>query len=562
VNILQVVLLVSVILAGGFALAHLMVDVFSGQRQFLSPLLGGTERALYRICRVDPNEETDWKRYAYNLLAFSAVSCLLTYLLLRLQHYLPLNPQQMGRLTPDTALSATIGYNTNASWQSFSGESAMSYFSQTVPLLFQFFASPAIGMAAAVAIIRGLTRSETSLVGNFWTDLLRSVLYIFLPLTLLFSLFLLSQGVIQNFLPYIEATTLEGAKQLIAQGPVAAQAAMKLLGTNGGGFFNANSAHPYENPTALCNFGQIAMMLLIPSAFPFYLGLMAKNTPHGRAVWTTMCILFVAGAAVCVAYEYQGNPLISALGGNTPANYEGKETRFGILGSGLFAAATTSTGTGAVNSTLDSFTPLGGMIPLLNMLTSEVIFGGVGSGIYGMILFVVLTIFIAGLMIGRTPDYLGKKIEAREIKYAMLAMIVPAFLILGLTAVGANSQAGLATLGNPGNHGFSEILYGYTSATMNNGSVFGGLSTGTPFWNLTLAVALFFGRYFTMIPMLAFAGSMAMKKHRATSEGSFPLSGPTFISLLIAVILLVGALTFFPALALGPIAEHFKMLHI
>lgn len=555
-------LLVLVILVGGRALAHFMVKVFSGERHFLSGILGGLERFIYRVCQIQPEVEMDWKTYGLNLLCLSAVSSLFTYFLLRLQPLLPLNPQGFGAVAPDLALNATIGYNTNSSWQSFSGESDMSYFSQMGPLLFQFFVSPAVGMAAAVAVIRGIERTETALIGSFWVDWVRSLLYVFLPLSILFALVMISQGVVQNFLSYQEVTTLEGIKQIIAQGPAAAQVSMKLLGTNGGGFFNANSAHPYENPTGLCNFFQMVAMLLIPSAFPFYLGLRVRNPAHGRAVWIAMALLWGMGAWACVTLENTGNPLFLTQGAHSASNWEGKESRFGIFESALFATATTATGTGAVNSVLDSFTPLGGMIPLLNLLTTEVIFGGVGSGIYGMILFMILTLFIAGLMIGRTPDYFGKRIESREVKYAMLAVIVTALLTLGFTAISLGSNAALAALGNPGSHGFSEIFYDYASATMNNGSTFAGLSTNHLFWNLTLAVALFFGRYLTLIPLLAIAGSLASKKSRAITEASFPVTGGMFIALLVAVIFLVGALTFLPALSLGPIAEHFDMLQL
>ncbi len=559
-DLFQLGLLLVVIYGLGDALAAFLIQVFSGKPHFLSKPLGGFERFAYRICAVDPTEESDWKGYSVHLLLFCFVSSLVTYLLLRLQAHLPLNPQSLGPPSPDLALSATVGFNTNASWQSYAGEAAMSYFSQTVPLLLQFFVSPAVGIVAAVAIVRGLVRTESSRIGNFWADLIRCALYVLLPLGFAFAIFLVSQGVVQNFRPYSVAETIEGGKQLIAQGPAAAQVAMKLLGTNGGGFFNANSAHPYENPNALTNFLQIVMMLLLPSAFPFYLGRATGNRRHGRAVWLTMALLFVVATLACAHYEAAGNPLLEKLGASSAANFEGKEARFGIFGSALFASVTTATGTGAVNSVLDSFAPLGGLVPLANILTSEVIFGGVGSGLYGMVLFVFLTFFLTGLMVGRTPEYLGKKIQAREIKYASLAMIAPVFLVLAFAAAGVLAQAALAGLGNPGSHGFSELFYDYASAVMNNGSTFAGLNTNTPYWNYSLAVALFVGRYFTMIPMLALAGSMAGKRRRHVERDPFPAHGLLFIGVLTGVIVLVGVLTFLPAIVLGPVAEHLLMV--
>ncbi len=534
--------------------------VFAGKTHLLFRLLSKFENGIYHVCKIDPEEEESWSGYTKSLLIFSAFTCLFTYVCLRLQFYLPLNPQLFGAIKPDLAINATFGYNTNTSWQSFGGETTMSYFSQIVPLLFQFFISPAIAMAAAVAIIRGISRKESKTIGNFWADLFRGILYILFPISFIFAIFLISQGVIQNFLPYQEITTLEGAKQVIAQGPAAVQVVMKLLGTNGGGFFNANSSHPYENPTALCNFVQMLLMILLPSAFVYYLGMQVKNLKHAWSVWTVMFIVFCVGAIICIHCEYLGNPILKKLGAISSINMEGKEVRFGIFNSALFANITTATGCGAINAVLDSFTPLGGVVPLLNIKMGEIIFGGVGSGIYGMLTFIILTIFISGLMIGRTPEYFGKKISIREMKYVMLSIIVPPFFILGLSAIASSNRTALSALGNPGFHGFSEIIYTYTSAIGNNGSTFAGLSTQLPYWNLTLALGMFFGRYFTMIPMLAVAGSLVEKRSHPVGEGTFPAEGPLFITLLIAVILIVGALTYFPVLVLGPIAEHFQML--
>jgi K+-transporting ATPase ATPase A chain len=436
----------------------------------------------------------------------------------------------------------------------------MSYLSQMVALTIHNFFSAAVGIVVAVALVRGIARKESKAIGNFWVDLIRCNLYILLPISIVYAVFLISQGVIQNFHAYVDATTLEGVKQTIAQGPVASQVAIKMLGTNGGGFFNANAAHPYENPTPLSNFIQMLSIFLIPSALTYLLGRKVGNLRHGWAIWSTMAILFVAGAVFCAHFEAQGNPVYSQLGCSSTANWEGKEARFGIFNSALFATVTTDASCGAVNAMHDSFTPLGGMIPLVNILFGEIIFGGVGSGLYGMLMYVILAVFIAGLMVGRTPEYLGKKIEGREVKYVTFSLIVMAISILGFTAWGARDAQGLAGLGNPVGHGFSEIFYAYSSATGNNGSAFAGLSTNTPFWNLTLAFAMFFGRFFMMIPMLAVAGSLAKKKVHPGGEGTFPVDGAVFVALLIGTILLIGALTFFPALSLGPISEQFDML--
>jgi K+-transporting ATPase ATPase A chain len=557
---LQLALLIGILFVTAKPLGIFMDRVFSGQRTFLSPLMGPIERALLGLLRIQDDEsEQDWKQYTLSLLGFAAVTCVFTYMLLRVQAHLPLNPQSMGRLSPDLSFNATIGFNTNASWQSYSGEQSMSYFSQMVPLCFQFFVSPAIGLCASTALIRGIARKESSTLGNFWADLIRGTLYVFLPLAFVFAVVFISQGVIQNFLPYTDVTTLEGAKQAIAQGPVASQTVMKVLGTNGGGFFNANAAHPFDNPTPLTNFLQMILMLLIPSAIVYQFGHAVRDTRHGWSVWFAMAFMFVGATVVCTHFEQAGNPAYVRSGCVSSANMEGKEARFGVFSSALYASATTATSCGSVNSMHDSFTPIGGMIPLLNMHVGEVIYGGVGSGFYGMMMFILTTVFIAGLLVGRSPEYLGKKVEGREMKFVMIAFAVSAFLILVSSAWSVLNSRALSGLGNPSAHGYTEILYDITSAAMSNGSTFAGLNTNSVFWNLLLAVVLFFGRYFTMIPMLALAGSMATKRVHPAGEATFPTHGVLFAALLIAIVLLVGALTFLPALALGPIAEHFTM---
>lgn len=534
--------------------------IFDDGNHILSRVFGRGENVLYRLLRIKPEEDQLWYSYALDLLVFSAISVVVTYAILRFQHRLPLNPQRLGPLSPDLSFNTAMGFITGTAWTSYAGESTVSNFSQMVGLTYQNFASAATGLCAAVALIRGLTKREGAGVGNFWVDLIRANLYILLPCCVVLAVFLISQGVVQNFHSNQEITTLEGIKQLVAQGPVASQEAIKLLGSNGEGFFNANSAHPYENPTPLSNFAQMLSMFLIPSGLVLYFGLAAKNLRHAWSVWAAMAILFVGGALICAHYEYKGNPIYKQLGAASSGNWEGKEARFGIFGSTLFSVISTDTSTGAANAAEDSFTPLGGMIPLLNMKLGEVVFGGVGSGLYGMIAFILLTVFIAGLMVGRTPEYLGKKVEGREIKYVMFSTIAFPIVVLVFTAWASASPRVLSGLGNPAAHGFTEILYAYTSGAANNGSSFGGLSTNTPFWNLSLAFVMFFGRFFTMIPMLAIAGSMSKKRTHPIGDGTFPTEGPTFVLLLIGVIAVVGALTFFPALVLGPVAEHFAML--
>ena len=563
----------------------------SGGKTFLDPVVSPVERLIYRILGIDRSKEQDWKGYAISLLVFSAVGLLFTYAILRLQHLLPLNPQRFGAVSSDLAFNTAASFTTNTNWHSYGGESTLSYFSQMVGLAFHNFASAATGIVVAAALVRGIAREKTTSVGNFWVDLTRVSLYLLLPICLVYALFLVSQGMIQNFKSYETAqviepyttqvaqkdangqeikdaqgnTVMEDRKvetQTIAQGPVASQVAIKMLGTNGGGFMNANAAHPFENPTPLSNFIQILSIFVIPSALTYYLGRMVRNQKHGWSVWSAMFIMFLAGVLVCWWAESQGNPRMGALGVDQSfGNMEGKEIRFGIFNSALFATVTTDASCGAVNGMHDSFTPLGGLVPLFNMHLGEVVFGGVGAGLYGMLIFVVLAIFLAGLMIGRTPEYLGKKIEAYDVKVSALAILIPAGVLLGFTAWAATSAWGLAGLNNGGPHGLSEILYAYTSAINNNGSAFAGLSANTPWYNITLAIAMLAGRFFVIIPALALAGNLAGKKAVPESAGSFPVSGVTFTLLVVGTVLLVGALTFLPVLSLSPIVEYFVMIN-
>jgi K+-transporting ATPase ATPase A chain len=534
----------------------------SGGKTLLDPVLNPVERLIYRILGIDSSKEQDWRDYAVSLLVFSAMGLFFTYAILRLQHLFPLNPERFGAVSPDLAFNTAASFSTNTNWQNYGGESTLSYFSQMVGLTFHNFASAATGIAVAAALVRGLAREKTTSVGNFWVDLTRVSLYLLLPICLVYALFLVSQGMIQNFSPYVAATTVDGgATQTLAQGPVASQVAIKMLGTNGGGFMNANAAHPYENPTPLSNFIQMVSIFAIPSGLTYYLGRMVRNRKHGWSVWSAMFILFLAGILVCWWAESQGNPRMTALGVDRSfGNMEGKEVRFGIFNSALFATVTTDASCGAVNSMHDSFTPLGGLVPLFNMDLGEVVFGGVGAGLYGMLIFVVLAIFLAGLMIGRTPEYLGKKIEAYDVKVSALAILIPAGVLLGFTAWAATSAWGLAGLNNSGPHGLSEILYAYTSTINNNGSAFAGLSGNTPWYNTTLAIAMLVGRFFVIIPALALAGNLAGKKAVPESAGSFPVSGVIFTLLVVGTVLFVGALTFLPVLSLSPIVEHFLMI--
>lgn len=558
-DVLQLVIFIGILGGVTKPCGIYLESVFDDRPHLLKRPLGWLEKLIYKICRIDPGEDQHWSIYSLYLLIVCAFSVVFNYLILRLQNRLPLNPQNLGPLSPHLSFNVVIGFITGTAWTSYSGEKTMSYFSQMVGLTYQNFISAATGICAAVAVIRGLSRTEASGIGNFWVDLVRTSLYVLFPVCFFFSLFLISQGVIQNFLPYQWIKTLEGTQQLIAQGPAASQIAIKMLGSNGEGFFNANAAHPYENPTALSDFIQMLSMFLIPSGLIYYLGRAVKNLRHAWSVWIAVALLFIGGALTCAHYEYKGNPIYTKLGTSSQENWEGKEARFGIFNSTLFSTISTDTSTGATNAAQDSFTPLGGLVPLVNMKLGEVVFGGVGSGLYGIIGVILLTVFIAGLMVGRTPEYLGKKIEGREIKYVMLATIAFPLVVLIFTAWGSLDSRALSGVGNPGAHGFTEILYAYTSAGANNGSSFGGLSTNAPFWNLTLAFVMFFGRFFTMIPMLAVAGSMAKKKIHPAGNGTFPAEGGIFIGLLIGVIIVVGALTFFPAVVLGPVREHFEM---
>jgi len=539
-----------------------LVRVFDGTAKWCAPV----ERVIYRLCGVDPAEDQHWTRYAAAMLLFSGVSMLLTYLVLRLQHVLPLNPQHLPAVPDRQAFETSASFTTNTNWQSYSGETTMSYFSQMNQLAFHNFASAAVGIALAVAFVRGIARRSAGKLGNFWVDITRCTLYVLLPISLVVALIFVQQGAIQNFHPYQTVTTLEGGSQTLAMGPVAGQEAIKQLGTNGGGFFNANSSHPFENPTPWSNFWQLFAIFMIPSALTYLLGRMVGNQRHGWAVWAAMFALFAMGVTTAYWAEARGNPIHAARGldvatsaVNPGGNMEGKEVRFGIANSALFATVTTDASCGAVNSMHDSFTPIGGMVPMVNIQLGEVIFGGVGAGLYGMLVMVVLTVFIAGLMVGRTPEYLGKKIQAREVQMAMLYVLVFAGVILVGAAAASVLPAGLAGRNNMGPHGLSEILYAYSSSAGNNGSAFAGLTGSTYFYNTTLALTMLTGRFAMIVPMLALAGFLAEKKVVPASAGTFPVTTPLFVVLLVSVILIVSALTFFPALSLGPIVEHFLM---
>jgi potassium-transporting ATPase potassium-binding subunit len=561
-GLLQLGLYLAALLLVTKPLGVYMARLFSGERTFLDRPLRPVERAIYRLCRVDPEEEQTWKTYTIAMLLFSLVAMLVLYLIERAQGLLPLNPQKFGAVAPDLAWNTAASFTTNTNWQAYSGESTMSYLTQMAGLAFHNFTSAAVGIALAIALIRGISRRESKTLGNFWVDLVRCCLFLLLPLCLVGSLVLVSQGVVQNLAPYTKATLVEpqGQKteQSIAQGPVASQEIIKELGTNGGGFMNANSSDPFENPTPLSNFLEMLAIFSIGSGLTYTLGRMTGNQKHGWAVFAAMLILFLGGFFAVWWAESAGNPNLALSGGNM----EGKEVRFGIFNSALFATITTDASCGAINSWHDSFTPLGGMIPLLNIMLGEIIFGGVGSGLYGMLVMVILTVFIAGLMVGRTPEYLGKKIESKDVKMAMLYALIFALSILVLSAWASVAKPGLAGLNNPagmGPHGLSEIVYAYVSATGNNGSAFAGLTVNTLWYNLTLGFAMLIGRFFMIIPMMAIAGSHAAKKIAPPSAGTFPVHTPLFVGLLLGVILIVGALTFFPVLSLGPIVEHFLM---
>ena len=533
--------------------------LYEGRRTPLHRLLGPVELGFYRLGRIDPDAEQSWRTYALHLLVFQVVLTLFTYGLLRLQHVLPMNPREMAAVGSDGAMNTAIAFVTNTNWQWYGGESTLSNLSQMLGLTIHNFLSAATGIAVAFALFRGFARRESGSIGNFWADCTRVTLYLLLPVCIVYALFLVASGVPQTLASSIDATTLEGIRQTIALGPVASQEAIKMLGTNGGGFFNANSAHPFENPTALTNLVQMLSIFAIGSGLTYCFGKAVGNTRQGWAILSAMMVLFVAGVSVTYWQEAAGNPILHQLG-VAGGNMEGKEVRFGIAASALFAIVTTAASCGAVNAMHDSFTALGGMIPLFNMQLGEVIVGGVGAGIYGFLLFALLAVFIAGLMVGRTPEYVGKKIESREVKLAVLAIAVLPLCILGFTAMASVLPAGLAGPLNKGPHGFSEILYAFSSAAGNNGSAFAGLTAGTPFYNALLGIAMWIGRFFMIVPALAIAGSLAAKKHVPESAGSFPTTGPLWIGLLVGIILIVGGLTFLPSLALGPIADHLAMI--
>jgi len=596
---IQLILFTGILLAITKPLGLFLVQVLDANgKTFLDPVIKPLEKLTYKLTGVDPTKEHDWKQYAAAMLLFSLVSMLFTYAILRLQAVLPLNPQKMAAISEHLAFNTAASFTTNTNWQSYGGESTMSYLSQMVALALHNFVSAAVGIGIAAALVRGIARHTAKTIGNFWVDLVRSTYYLLLPICLVFAIFLISQGMIQNFKPYDTASltdpyTTQVAKvddagnavngpdgkpvmvdkkidtQTIVQGPMASQVAIKMLGTNGGGYTNANAAQPYENPTPLSNFLQMLAIFAIPSALTYYLGRMVKNQGHGWAVWAAMFVIFLSGVLICWHYEAAGNPIMTQLGVDPAGgNMEGKEVRFGVFNSALFATITTDASCGAVNAMHDSFTPLGGLVPLLNIELGEIIFGGVGAGLYGALVFIIIAVFIAGLMVGRTPEFLGKKIEPYDIKMASLVILVLAFSILGFSAWACMSKWGLPDpvthqltdgTNNNGPHGFTEILYAYSSCTGNNGSAFAGIGTNTPWYNTTLGLATLFGRFAMIIPILALAGSLARKKLIPESAGTFPAHGPLFTLLLVGTILIVGALTFFPALALGPIVEHFLM---
>jgi K+-transporting ATPase ATPase A chain len=539
-----------------------MYRVFEGDQPPLARFFGPIERLLYRLCGVDPRREQSWQMYAFSLLIFSLMGMLVTYAIQRTQQFLPFNPQKLPPVAADLAFNTAASFTTNTNWQAYTPETTMSYLTQMAGLAWHNFTSAAVGIAVALGMARGFTRTlkpdQPRTIGSFWVDLLRSTLYVLLPISVVGGLVLVGLGVIQNFSPYLEVTTLEGAKQTIAMGPVASQEVIKELGTNGGGFFNANSAHPFENPTPLTNFLELVLIFLIPAGLTYMYGRMAKDTRQGWCIFAAMSVLFFAGVATAYWAETHPNPALHGMPVNQSAgNLEGKETRFGVANSALWATVTTDTSCGAVNSMHDSFTPLGGLVPLTNIKLGEVIFGGVGVGLTGMLIFVVLSVFIAGLMVGRTPEYLGKKIETREVKYAMVYALIFGLFILGFSGWAAVTPSATDSLANAGPHGLSEILYAYTSACGNNGSAFAGLNANTTWWNVTLGLTMLAGRFLMIIPVLAIAGSMVGKKTVPAGLGTFPTNGPLFTVLLLGVVIIVGALTFFPALTLGPILEQF-----
>ncbi|NUS21059.1 MAG: potassium-transporting ATPase subunit KdpA [Mesorhizobium sp.] len=557
---IQILLYCAIVLLLVKPLGGYMYRVFNGDRTFLSPILGPVERLLYRISGTSENEEQHWTGYAAGIIFFSLASFLAVYALQRLQGVLPYNPAGMSAVEPGLAFNTAVSFVTNTNWQNYGGESTMSYLVQMAALTVQNFMSAAVGIAIAVALIRGFARASGKSIGNFWVDITRCTLYVLLPLCVVLTLVYVWLGMPQTLGAYVDATTLEGAKQTLAIGPVASQVAIKMLGTNGGGFFNANAAHPFENPDAISNLIQMVTIFALGAALTNVFGRMVGSERQGWAILASMGVLFVAGVAVCYWAEAAGNPLVHALGIDG-GNMEGKESRFGIAASALFAVITTAASCGAVDAMHDSFTALGGLIPLINMQLGEVIVGGVGAGFYGILMFIVIAVFVAGLMVGRTPEYLGKKIEAKEVKMAMLAILALPLVMLVFTAIAVVLPSAVASMANGGPHGFSEVLYAYTSAAANNGSAFAGLTGNTPWYNLTLGVTMWVGRFFVIIPALAIAGSLAAKKTVPASAGTFPTDGALFVGLLVGVILIVVGLTFFPALAIGPIVEHLATIH-
>jgi len=560
-GVIQILLFFGIVLVLTKPLGIYMARVFERERTWLDPVLGPIERLIYRASGVEPEVEQHWTTYTIAMLLFNFMGLVVLYAMQRFQNLLPLNPQALGPISEDSSFNTAVSFTSNTNWQSYVPESTMSYFTQMAGLTFHNFVSAATGIALAIALIRAFARHEMKTVGNFWVDLTRCTLWILLPICLLVGPILVWQGVPQNLNPYTAAKNVEGADQTIAQGPVASQEVIKELGTNGGGFFNANSAHPYENPTPLTDLMEMVLIFAISAALTYTFGVMVKNTRQGWALFAVMAVLLFLGVSVAYWSEASGNPAFARMGVDPGGgNMEGKEVRFGITNSALWATVTTDTSCGAVNSMHDSFTPLGGMIPMINMQLGEVVYGGVGSGLYGMLVFAVLSVFIAGLMVGRTPEYLGKKIEAKEVTMAVFAVLVLEFSILGFTALASVTAGGLAGPLNKGPHGFSEILYAYSEGAGNNGSAFAGLSANTVFYNLTIGLAMLFGRFLMIVPTLAIAGSLVKKKLLPPSSGTFPTTGALFVALVVGVILIVGGLTFFPALALGPIVDHFYML--
>jgi potassium-transporting ATPase potassium-binding subunit len=559
---IQILLFAAIIFALTKPLGSYMFRVFEGDRQPLPRFFGPIERFLCRLCGVDPREQQTWKAYTVGMLIFSGITLLVTYGIERLQHVLPLNPQNFGPVPAELAFNTAASFTTNTNWQAYSGESTMSYLTQMAGLAWHNFISAAAGIAIAIALARGITyrlRPEApKTIGNFWVDLIRCILYVLLPICIPVTLLLVSQGVIQNFSSYVEVTTLEGVKQTLAMGPVASQEVIKEFGTNGGGFFNANSAHPFESPNPLTNFIEMVLIFSIPGALTYTFGRMARDQRQGWAIFAAMAVLFFLGVATAYRFEASGNPVMQGLAVAQPlGNMEGKEVRFGVANAALFATVTTDASCGAVNSMHDSFTPIGGLVPLVNIQLGEVVFGGVGAGLYGMLVMVLLSVFIAGLMVGRTPEYLGKKIEAREVKLAMLYVLIFPLIILYYSGWSVVAPYGVSSLNNAGPHGLSEILYAYTSGAGNNGSAFAGLNANTLWYNVTLGLTMLMGRFLMIVPALAIAGSLVGKRAVPESLGTFPTNGTLFVVLLVGVILIVGALTFFPALSLGPIVEHF-----